>query len=182
MTGDRLEPDAIGYPVGMSATPPIRVLVAFDGSDAACSAVAGAGRLFPGAEAIVLNVYTVAVLAGSSVVPAMAGAALATATFEETTEAEERIRKEALRLAEAGAAAATKSGLQARAEVRPGSGGSAGVWSSILDAAKDADADAIVVGSRGHSVVRSVLLGSVSDGVVHHADRAVVVVREPAHD
>jgi nucleotide-binding universal stress UspA family protein len=39
------------------------------------------------------------------------------------------------------------------------------------------DVDLIVVGSRGHSKFRQMLLGSVSRQVTEHADRAVMVVR-----
>jgi nucleotide-binding universal stress UspA family protein len=46
---------------------------------------------------------------------------------------------------------------------------------TILDAAKDADL--IVVGSRGRSGLKTLLLGSVSHVVVTHAEIPVVVVR-----
>lgn len=42
-----------------------------------------------------------------------------------------------------------------------------------------ADADLLVVGSRGHGAVSSALLGSVSHQCVHHAPCPVVVVRDP---
>lgn len=40
------------------------------------------------------------------------------------------------------------------------------------------DADMVVVGSRGHSAVVGVLLGSVSSAIVHHAHCPVVVIRD----
>ena len=49
---------------------------------------------------------------------------------------------------------------------------------TLLDAAKDADL--IVIGSRGRSGLKTLLLGSVSHVVVTHAETPVVVVRRPA--
>jgi nucleotide-binding universal stress UspA family protein len=48
---------------------------------------------------------------------------------------------------------------------------------AILDLAERVGADLIVVGSRGLGSVKRLLVGSVSLGVVHHADRPVLVVR-----
>ncbi|MCZ7532058.1 MAG: universal stress protein [Acidimicrobiia bacterium] len=49
--------------------------------------------------------------------------------------------------------------------------------STIVDYAKSVDADLIVIGSRGRGAFGSLLLGSVSHGVVHAADRNVLIVR-----
>src|SRR6185503_13724571 len=49
----------------------------------------------------------------------------------------------------------------------------------ILHEAQRFQADAIVVGWRGHGAVRRVLMGSVSRGVVRGARCAVLVVRQP---
>jgi nucleotide-binding universal stress UspA family protein len=54
----------------------------------------------------------------------------------------------------------------------------ASTWESLLELAEAEDADAIVVGTRGRTGVGS-LIGSVSDGLVHHSDRPVVVVPPP---
>ena len=47
----------------------------------------------------------------------------------------------------------------------------------ILDLAKEVGADLIVIGSRGLGPVKRVILGSVSEGVVHHATCPVLVLR-----
>ena len=48
----------------------------------------------------------------------------------------------------------------------------------ILDAAEKWQADLVVVGSRGHSLLENVLLGSVSQSVIDRAKCPVAVVRE----
>lgn len=47
----------------------------------------------------------------------------------------------------------------------------------ILEAAREHDVDILVIGSRGLGVLKSTLLGSVSQKVLHHADCSVVIVR-----
>ena len=47
----------------------------------------------------------------------------------------------------------------------------------ILAAAKSRDADLIVMGSRGFGRLEGLLLGSVSDKVLRHADAPVTIVR-----
>ena len=48
-------------------------------------------------------------------------------------------------------------------------------WETIIDQSAEVDADLIVLGSRGLTGVKSLLLGSVSRSVLQHADRSVVV-------
>jgi nucleotide-binding universal stress UspA family protein len=50
------------------------------------------------------------------------------------------------------------------------------VWKTIVEIADQHDAATIVMGSRGLRGMRSMLLGSVSSAVVHHADRPTLVV------
>ncbi|MEO3890540.1 universal stress protein [Nonomuraea sp. B5E05] len=50
------------------------------------------------------------------------------------------------------------------------------IWKRIVDVADEIDASLIVTGSRGLSGVRSVLLGSVSNHVLHHAGRPTLIV------
>ncbi len=47
----------------------------------------------------------------------------------------------------------------------------------ILDLSEELEVGLLIVGSRGLGGVRSILLGSVSEGIVHHARRPVLVMR-----
>jgi nucleotide-binding universal stress UspA family protein len=83
------------------------------------------------------------------------------------------------RVADEGAQIARESGLQAESvaiEATPP------VWKTIVDTADLHDAAAIVMGSRGLTGLRSMLLGSVSNAVMHHADRPTLVIHRPGDD
>ncbi len=57
-----------------------------------------------------------------------------------------------------------------------------GVWETILTVADERDAEAIVVGRRGVSRLESVLMGSVSNGLVQHSSRPVLVMPPVGRD
>jgi nucleotide-binding universal stress UspA family protein len=50
----------------------------------------------------------------------------------------------------------------------------------ILAAAARVEAGLVVVGARGLGALQRVWLGSVSEGVLRHADRPVLIVKTPA--
>ncbi len=90
-----------------------------------------------------------------------------------------------LDVAEDGARMASDAGLTAEAltvpapaldVVRP----EGAAWHQLARVADDAGAAAIVVGARGTSALRRFLLGSVTGGLLHHAQRPVVVIPEHA--
>ncbi|MBW3626486.1 MAG: universal stress protein, partial [Actinobacteria bacterium] len=65
----------------------------------------------------------------------------------------------------------------AQRELRYGDAGPA-----ICEVAADVGADVVVVGSHGSGFVRRVLVGSVSQHVVHHSPCPVLVVRQRDQD
>lgn len=140
------------------------VLIGYDGSEEARRAIAFAGAIFPGRHAIVLHIFTL------SVAPAAVGV-----TGEDLELLTSSIEQHAKDVAEEGAELAKAAGLKATPTVIDAVGASA-TWSTIVRVAQEQDVELIVVGSRGRSGLKAALLGSVSNGVLHHADRPVLVV------
>jgi nucleotide-binding universal stress UspA family protein len=148
------------------------ILIAYDGSDDAKSAIQHAATLLPGSPAIVLTVWE-PFLTMMMRSPGGLGPVVGVGDIEGIDDA---CRQSAQARAEEGAQLARDAGIDATACVVSRSGS---VAEAILQEAADADATAIVVGSRGLTGVKSLLLGSVSHGVLQHADRSVLVVPSP---
>ena len=147
------------------------LLICFDGSEPSRHALAEAGRLFRDGPAIVLHVYQ-SLLAFTPGYP-LAGFSGGLEVSEElASEAAERAQA----LADQGVELARAAGMEAigHAELT-----SDPPWKAIVDFARERDVAAVVMGTRGLSNVRSALLGSVSNGVIHHSDRPVLVVPPP---
>ncbi len=145
------------------------ILIAYDGSPDSRAAVEQAAKLEPGQKATVLVVWEpfVEVMTRTG---AGLGLAPGIVDFDEIDKAnEEAARKRA----DEGVELASSLGLDAHPRVRSQE---RTISQSILAEARDVDASAIVVGTRGLTGVKSLLLGSVSHGVVQHADRPVIVV------
>lgn len=148
------------------------ILVCYDGSPDAEAAIKHAGELLRGEEATVLTVWRpfVGVLAGTA---GGFGAMSAMMNYEKIDEA---TRKGAEERAEEGARLASDAGLSAQPKTCSQETTTA---EAILDQAKAIDARAIVIGSRGLTGLKSMLLGSVSHAVVQHAELPVIVVPSP---
>lgn len=153
-------------PTVSSTTP---VLIAYDGSRSANDAVDAAARLFAGTPAVVVTVWYSARRAAGAARIALTQDIIDEAVRNLDAEAE----AEAAEVAREGGERARAAGLVASTRTMRAD---PSVWSSIVDAAEEEDAAAVVVGSRGLSTVRSALLGSVSNGVVHQCQRPVLVV------
>ena len=163
--------DHIDHPSSADRDGPL--LIGYDGSEHAKHAIASAAGLLAAKDAIVLTVWQPVSDVGAF---AWYGAGPNMVNFAEL----DRAGAEAGgRVAEEGAQIAREAGLRAEAiaiEATPP------VWKTIVDTADLYDAAAIVMGSRGLSGLRSLLLGSVSNAVVHHADRPTLVIHRPGDD
>jgi nucleotide-binding universal stress UspA family protein len=144
------------------------ILLCDDGSDAAAEAVRAAAPLLAGREAIVLHVWQP--LSAGALLGAAAGLAL-------PPEADEEVAAAAARANEQAADRARQAGFRAEPLVVETLGP---VWQAVLDTARARDAAVIVLGARGLSGVQHALLGSVSEKVVRHADRPVLVLHPTA--
>ena len=141
------------------------VLLCYDGSEDAKHAVAQAATVLGPREALVLTVWQ-----DARAIPGYAWAA-PMAGVEDLLRAAENAARE---LAGQGVDLARAAGFSATPVVVEASGP---VWNAIVETAQAHDVAMIVVGSRGLSGVKSLLLGSVSNGVVHHATCPTLVVR-----
>ena len=148
------------------------ILLCYDGSPDAQAAIDEAARLLPSERATVLTVWErfVDVMARTG-----AGLAWGTATVH-PDEIDVEAEKSARVRAEEGVERAARAGLDAepRAVVLDKT-----IAEAILAEAEAIDARAIVLGTRGLTGLKSLLMGSVSHGVLLHADRPVVVVPSP---
>lgn len=149
------------------------LLLCYDGSADATNAIERAGALFAGRDALVATAWQPALRPDGLAWSEMAVSAV---DFVELNLA---AADDAGQVADAGAHIARKAGLRAESITVEASGA---VWRTIVDIADRVDAAAIVTGSRGLTGVRSLLLGSVSGGVVHHAGRPTLVVRRAGAD
>jgi len=149
------------------------LLLAYDGSPDSQAAIAVAGKLMGGQPATVVTVWE-----PFTVLMARAGPGTALAAAGEDSAGIDAANERAARdAAEEGAERARQAGLKAEPAVLERG---PSVAQTILDAARAVDATAIILGSRGLTGLKSMLLGSVSHEVLHNADRATLVVPSPA--
>jgi len=148
------------------------IVIGYDGSPDAQAAIDRAGELFGGESARVLTVWEpfieLIARSGGGVWTSLEGVDIEAIDAASATAAKTR--------ADEGAQRATRAGLTAQPCARPRD---ATVADAILAEAEQVDATAIVVGTRGLTGLKSLMLGSVSHAVLRHADRPVVVVPAP---
>lgn len=152
-----------------SSTPPMPVLVGFDGSIGAATAIDVAARLLPDAVAEILYLWQ----------PPFASAELRHRLMRDVRSVDELIEAtereglaEAERVASAGAVLARAAGWRATSLIRQSFGGEGYQFARLAEQHGSA---LVVVGSRGLSGMGAIL-GSTSDVVVHLSRVPVLVV------
>jgi nucleotide-binding universal stress UspA family protein len=151
------------------------ILIAYDGSENARHAIDWAGELFPGRHAVVL--YAWEPVEGVAARHGGIGSTAGLSAAGSLRDADAWGHDAAVRVAAAGAELARAAGLDAEARVEQGA---LPVWELIVRAADEVGASLVVLGSRGLRGLRSLVLGSVSHQVAHHAHQSVVVVPMPS--
>lgn len=146
------------------------ILICYDGSPDAKAAIERGAHLVRDPQAVVLTVWQpfmemfARVAGGGFEIPPSA---------VDVEQMDSANREHAERTAREGADLATAAGLEAKSQARERK---TTIAAAVLEEAAAWHADAIVLGSRGLTGVKSVLLGSVSHAVLHHADRPVIIV------
>jgi nucleotide-binding universal stress UspA family protein len=146
------------------------ILIAYDGSPDAKEAIKRAGELMRGRPAAVVTVWEQFEDTVVRVGAGMPSGAVDYAEVDRSYEGQARQR------AEEGTELARDAGLKAQARICTRSGS---IAETILVEAGDIGAEAIVLGTRGLTGLKSLLLGSVSHAVLQHTDRPVIVVPSP---
>ncbi len=146
------------------------ILIAYDASDDSRAAISQASRLFPGEDATVLTVW-------HRFIDTMARMGGGVGVLVDYDEVDKATRERAEQNATEGAGLAQRDGLKAIARTAVVE---TSVAEAILSEAAAAGAKAVVLGSRGYTGVKSLVIGSTSHEVLHHADIPVVVVPSPA--
>ena len=161
-----------------------RLLLCYDGSEPARRAIVEASAVVGGGAAVVLCVWE---SLGSMVLrhrlpgASEIGRELNELSSDVVDTLDARVEEEAQATAMEGAGLAREHEFDAQPLARRALGRATDraettVWEAIIEAADELDAAAVVLGSRGRSGVSSALLGSVSNGVVHHCRRPVLIV------
>ena len=145
------------------------ILLCYDGSEASGRAIEVAHELVGDVTATVLFVWEPP---ATLLIPDPFSGAEPWGAVE-MNDLETVLLERAGRTVAGGVTLANEAGFTARSELRASAGSP---WRTILDVADEIDASLLVLGARGLGTVQSLLLGSVSNAVVHHAHRPVLVV------
>jgi len=152
-----------------------KILVPLDGSEHSLKALNIATQIAKkfGGKITLIHVYSVSVspvmmpeptTLTPSMIPAM--------TPAEVSKAVEATRKIGASILADGEQKVKAEGVEVEKLLREGH-----TVQEIVRTAKEGNFDLIVIGARGISKIRELLLGSVTDGVIHHASCPVLVIK-----
>jgi nucleotide-binding universal stress UspA family protein len=158
------------------------LLIAYDGSSDARAAIRSAGELMPGESATILTVWEPFINVINAIPHATPSAYYAWPDDAQNSQLDALAEKGARARAEEGVKLARAVGLnsQPRTKARATT-----INEAILAEADAVRAHAIVLGTRGLTGLKSLMLGSVSHAVTAHSHLPVMIVpssRTAAHD
>jgi nucleotide-binding universal stress UspA family protein len=155
--------------------PPGPILIGYDGSPGADNALREAAALFGPRQALVVVVWEAGAAYATLEVPAIPAGAIDLRTAALTDQA---MYEGARQMADRGARLAAELGFEAESLTVADD---VTVAKTLVRLARERDAQAMVVGSQGHSRLEQLFLGSTSRHVLQHAPCPVLVVRPPGH-
>jgi nucleotide-binding universal stress UspA family protein len=157
------------------------IVIGYDGSPAAERAVREAGGLLGGRPALVVVVWKQGLGFDLLELPtATIGLPPAEIDIRTALEIDESMRERAQRLAQKGAGLARDAGLEAEG-LAVADDVDVPISETIVNVARERNAQATVVGAHGHGRASEIILGSTTRDVVRHAPCPVLVVRDQEH-
>jgi nucleotide-binding universal stress UspA family protein len=149
------------------------IVLCYDGSASAKHAIETAHALVGQAPALLLHAWEPPT---SYLGPDPFGG-IETWSGPQVVELEAMATERANRTVEYGVELARSAGFSVDGRLERSAGA---IWRTILDVADECDAQLVVAGARGLSPLQSLLLGSVTTPLVHHATRPLLIVPLPA--
>lgn len=160
----------------MTTPPVLTVMLAYDGSADSRRAAKYAGRFFQHSashvEAVVATAWE-STLHQAARVSAMSGVLGPGSPDPSFLGAEDAQHTEAVRINDEGVALTRAAGLTASGRLVDID---SSVWAALVSAADTVNADVIVTGSRGETGLRALLHSSVSEHIMRHCRRPVMIV------
>ena len=152
-----------------------KILVPLDGSEHSLKALNIAiqiAKKFKG-KLTLIHVYSVTVVPVIMPEPAtLTGAGVPMMSSAEISKIADSARDAGNRVLSDGEVKAKAEGVEVEKVLVEGH-----VVHEIVRTAKEGKFDLVVIGARGRSKIRELLLGSVTDGVIHHGSEPVLVVK-----
>ncbi len=151
-----------------------KILVPLDGSEHSFKALDVAIQIAKkfGGKLTLVHVYSMAAVAGVMPEPSMATAGVPVMATPDFSRLVEAARKAGSRILEDGEQRVKAAKVEVNKLLEEGH-----TVQEIIRVAKEGNFELIVMGARGISHIREMLLGSVSNGVMHHVACPVLVVK-----